>query len=189
MTTTLPAPAAAARASAYSTEAWYYALKAAKASRSDRQLAAELNISLTAVNQVLNFKYPYNTDNIAARVVEVYANLLPASHWREALQQACEQQGRAAIARLLGYSTTTLSLVLADKYVGDLNKVIAKIEGALMGVEVACPVIGSIPKNRCIEQQSRAPSIANPLRLQFGKTCPSCPNFYNCKDSKEKTKQ
>jgi hypothetical protein len=48
----------------------------------------------------------------------------------------------------------------------------------LMGAVVECPVIGEIPRQRCIEHQRRAHRFAatNPMRVQLSKACRVCPN-------------
>jgi hypothetical protein len=49
------------------------------------------------------------------------------------------------------------------------------IEGVYKGVMVDCPIIGEIPKQRCMEHQSRPFAATNPLRVQLYRACKTCP--------------
>ncbi|MDI3260060.1 MAG: hypothetical protein QJR02_10230 [Sinobacteraceae bacterium] len=97
--------------------------------------------------------------------------------WLELLRAACASSTQAAVARRLGYSSTVVNQVLKGTYSGDLQRVKAAVEGALMQAEVDCPVCGSIPRQRCVEHQ-RAPFRAtSPMSVQLYRACRGgCPH-------------
>jgi hypothetical protein len=100
------------------------------------------------------------------------------SDWMEILRAECERTSQAKAAVLIGYSAAVVNQVLKGTYRGDYTSVQEAVMGALMGATVDCPVIGEMPRNRCIDNQRRAAHFAatNPLRVQLYKTCPTCQN-------------
>lgn len=100
-----------------------------------------------------------------------------SADWIELLRAACAASTQAAVARRLGYSSTVVNQVLKGSYTGDLARVKAAVEGALMQAEVDCPVCGSIPRQRCVEHQ-RAPFRAtSPMSVQLYRACRGgCPH-------------
>jgi len=101
-----------------------------------------------------------------------------ANDWINALDTECKRSTQQAAAKLLGYSAAVVNQILKGTYKGDLSSVEASVRGALMGAKVQCPVIGEIPRNRCVEHQRRAGNFAatNPTRVQLSITCPTCSN-------------
>lgn len=100
------------------------------------------------------------------------------TEWIEELRTECERTSQAAAAQRIGYSAAVVNQVLRGTYRGDLARVEQAVRGALMGATVDCPVIGEIPRNRCIDHQRRAsrPAATNPMRVQLAQACPVCPN-------------
>ncbi|CQR43683.1 conserved hypothetical protein [Thiomonas sp. CB3] len=96
--------------------------------------------------------------------------------WTQALADACAATSQREVAALIGYSESVISQALAGKYRGDIKRVRAAVEGALLGATVDCPVLGPIPRQRCIEHQRRPFAPTNPTRVQLWRTCPTCPN-------------
>lgn len=96
--------------------------------------------------------------------------------WIESLRIACESSSQAAVAARIGMSPAVVNQVLKGSYKGNLNNVQSRVEGALMGATVDCPVIGELPLNRCIENQSRPFAATNPLRVTLHRACKTCPN-------------
>lgn len=94
--------------------------------------------------------------------------------WLDALRTACAARTQAGVAEVIGYSPTVVSQVLKGVYRGDLRAVQTKVEGALMGLTVDCPVVGDLPRNRCLEYQRQDFAATNHLRVQFSRVCPSC---------------
>ncbi|MEJ1402534.1 MAG: XRE family transcriptional regulator [Candidatus Sedimenticola sp. (ex Thyasira tokunagai)] len=104
------------------------------------------------------------------------------SDWIKALRQEAARTSQLAAATLIGYSPSVVNQVLKGTYGGenggDLKAVEESVRGAIMGATIDCPVIGEIPRNRCIDHQRRSGSFAatNPLRVQLHRHCPTCPN-------------
>ncbi|OBS10816.1 hypothetical protein [Acidihalobacter prosperus] len=96
--------------------------------------------------------------------------------WIEVLREACADRGQRAVSTEIDYSTSVISQVLNGLYKGDLTRVQAAVEGALMGATVSCPVIGEMPRQRCIEYQRSPYAPTNPMRVQLFRTCPTCAN-------------
>lgn len=97
--------------------------------------------------------------------------------WLQALADACAVSGQGAVARRIGYSTGTVSGVLRGTYRGNLARVQAAVEGALLASEVECPIVGTIPRQRCIEHQRRPFTPTNPASVQLYRACRGgCPH-------------
>lgn len=97
--------------------------------------------------------------------------------WVAALAVACDQASQRAVAQRIGYSPAVVSTVLGRSYRGDLTAVQTAIEGALMAVTVACPILGRLTTDLCRHYQQAAYSTANPLRIQLFRACRAgCPH-------------
>jgi len=94
--------------------------------------------------------------------------------WIEALRRACASSSQAAVATQIGMSPAVVNQVLKGCYQGNLTNVQKRVEGALMGVTVDCPVVGDTPLNICIENQSRPFAATNPLRVMLHRACKTC---------------
>jgi len=100
----------------------------------------------------------------------------PESDWITVLRETCAKRSQAKVAERIGYSATVVNQVLKGTYKGDLKAVQRAVEGALMGLTVDCPVVGEMPRNRCLEFQRQRFAATNPMRVQFALQCPTCPN-------------
>lgn len=89
-------------------------------------------------------------------------------------EQSKGKGGQARAAARIGYSTAVVSQVLGGKYNGDMKAVQAKVEGALMGLTVKCPVVGELLRNRCLEYQKQPFAATNHIRVQLFHACPTC---------------
>ena len=49
-------------------------------------------------------------------------------------------------------------------------------QGALLGGTVPCPVIGEIPRQKCVEHQRSRHPMTNPTRAALSLACPTCPH-------------
>lgn len=96
--------------------------------------------------------------------------------WITVLREASDATSQAAVGDKIGYSASVVNQVLKGTYKGSLKSVQKAIEGALMGATVDCPVLGSLPRQRCIEHQRAGFRITNPMRVQLARTCPTCPH-------------
>ena len=96
--------------------------------------------------------------------------------WLEVMAEQAEQHGQKAVAEKLQISRATVSQVLSCKYPGDLDRIQKLVEGAYMNRTVVCPVLGEIPLNECLANQSNTRTTGNPLRIKLYRSCRSgCP--------------
>jgi hypothetical protein len=100
--------------------------------------------------------------------------------WVVILAEACDARAssQSAVAARLGISGAAVNQVLANSYIGRLDKIEARVRGSLMGQTVACPVLGEISKRKCLESQSPTRGATNELRVELRRACPRCPNYY-----------
>lgn len=97
--------------------------------------------------------------------------------WIVVLRSACRRETQAAVARRLGVSPTMVNQALKGVYRGDLEGLQSRVEGALMGQHVICPVLGQLPRNECMDHQARPFATTNPLRLRMYRACRAgCPH-------------
>lgn len=94
--------------------------------------------------------------------------------WLQVLREACAASSQPAVGVRIGYSTAVVNACLKGSYKGDLKRVQQAVEGALMGSTVDCPVVGDIPRQRCVEHQRAPFSSTNPMRVQLSRACPNC---------------
>lgn len=99
--------------------------------------------------------------------------------WIEVLRRECTATSQARVARRLGYTQATVSAVLQGTYRGNLDRVHAAVEGALMNAQVECPVLGLISRARCVEIQRRPFTPTNPANVALYRACRSgCPHSF-----------
>lgn len=97
--------------------------------------------------------------------------------WVCELAQMATSKGLNSVAQRLGYSSAVLSQTIGNKYPGDLSKVEDKVRGALMGKKVACPVLGSIGRDKCLDVQALPRAVTNSIRTRLYRACRSgCPH-------------
>ena len=66
--------------------------------------------------------------------------------------------------------------VLSNSYNGECGRVEASVQGAFMGVSVACPVLGTLALNRCIDEQTKPFAAISPTRVALFQACRECEN-------------
>ncbi len=97
--------------------------------------------------------------------------------WVNLLREACALGSQSEVAKSIGYSPAVVSSVLKSSYKGDLKRVQMAVEGALMHHSVDCPVIGELPRQRCVEHQRTPLMTTNPSRIALYKACRAgCPH-------------
>lgn len=97
--------------------------------------------------------------------------------WVTALREACAASSQLQVAARIGYSAAVVNAVLAGNYSGNLERVQRAVEGALMAMTVDCPVIGELPRQRCIEHQRTPFTATNPARVALYRACRGgCPH-------------
>lgn len=93
------------------------------------------------------------------------------------LRDAVKAHGsQAVVAKMLGYSSGAVSLVLSGRYPGRLDSVLTRVEEVFGTRTVDCPVLGEITVGRCAKERRTPFSTANPIRVRLGRACPGCPN-------------
>ncbi len=96
--------------------------------------------------------------------------------WVRALAMACDQSSQNKTAKLIEYSTTTISLVVKGTYTGDLIAVERAVNARLENAKIDCPVVGELPLAVCLKNQRPPMRITNSEQVKFIQTCPTCPN-------------
>ncbi|MEX2524462.1 MAG: XRE family transcriptional regulator [Gammaproteobacteria bacterium] len=99
--------------------------------------------------------------------------------WIKVLQRECKRSSQNRVAQELGVSTSVINQCLKGTYSGRVKRIQSLVEGRYMKATVECPVIGELPKDRCMDFQARRNNFAatNPVRVQLHQACPTCPNF------------
>lgn len=115
--------------------------------------------------------------NSAIRTVEMCWPA-PAPDWVRVLAERCDATGsQREVAKTVGYSPAVVSHILRNSYTGNLANVEARVRGALLGETVACPVLGEISRDACLDEQKRPFSTGSGLRVRLHRACRSgCPN-------------
>ncbi len=102
---------------------------------------------------------------------------MSGADWIIVLREACERASQSVVARKLGYSPSTINRVLRGAYAGDISRIEQAVRGALMGATVDCPIVGEIPRHRCLANQRQPWAATNPTRVQLYRACRSgCPH-------------
>ena len=94
--------------------------------------------------------------------------------WVVELARACDKSSQKKVGAVIGYSSSGINQVLGNRYPSDLTTFEKAVRGALMNVTVQCPVLDSIPANRCVEIQRRPYANTNQMRVQLFKACRQC---------------
>lgn len=100
--------------------------------------------------------------------------------WRKILAQQVAEKSAGEVARELGISPTTVSLVLSGKYGASTDNIERKVSAIYGdGGQVTCPVLGRIDPSRCADTWELAHKIGvragNPAKIKLYKTCLKCP--------------
>lgn len=101
----------------------------------------------------------------------------------ELAREADRTSGMAAAAKG-GFSQAVLSQVLANKYPASLDRIKARVEGALMGATVICPARGEIGRDYCLSEQAMGNTMSSPMRGLVYRNCrgigvPICPHSHH----------
>ena len=107
--------------------------------------------------------------------------------WFATLQEACDRIGQKAVVERLrgdgGYpSESVVSQVRRGIYTGRTERLKALVEGALLGIEVDCPVLDRITLNECVINQGLPFAPVNPTRIALYRACRTCPNALDRKE-------
>lgn len=100
-----------------------------------------------------------------------------APDWVIELATLANATSQKAAADKIGYSQAVLSHVFNAAYTGDLKRVEEKVRGALMGLSVACPILGEIGRDRCLDEQKMPRSATSSIRSKLFRACRGgCPH-------------
>lgn len=95
------------------------------------------------------------------------AKKLPADV-KAALAAAVKQLGsQTKAAADLHISGAVVSQLLRDAYLGDVATLAARIRGKYMAETVQCPVLGTLGRNHCLDNQKRPLAFTNPIAKQM----------------------
>ena len=96
--------------------------------------------------------------------------------WFDVLLQKVTELGRRQVEADTGLSKTTLSMVLNEKYNGNLENVGKRVAAAYIRTKVNCPVLGDITSQRCSSEQQKPFSHSNHQRVRLFRACKTCPH-------------
>lgn len=97
--------------------------------------------------------------------------------WIRMLASECDCSSQRAVAAQLRYSPGTVNQVLQRKYPAHLSAVEAAFNGAFLNRQVACPVLGQIQQQVCMEHQRQPFALGNPSRVRLYRACRGgCPH-------------
>lgn len=103
-------------------------------------------------------------------------------HWLDLLRAEVEANndangrgGIAKVARKLDYSRATISLVIANKYPGETDRVAQRVMERLGSVD--CPATAAaLPYAECQMMRTRTAPTHNPAQMRWWRQCQSCAN-------------
>lgn len=99
--------------------------------------------------------------------------------WIVELADHADRHGAKASGLAIGYSNAAISMVIngkVDKL--DLERIEQAVRGAFMGLQVDCPVLGDIGRDRCLDEQRQPFRATSAMRAQLYHACRSgCPHF------------
>jgi len=114
-----------------------------------------------------------------------WAELGGCPDWITALAEECDRTSQRAVAARIGYSAGAVNQVLANKYNAPTTNIEQAVRGAFLAAVVACPVLGELAADSCLERQKQ-PWGSSPLRLRLFKACRAgCPNSRINSNTKE----
>ena len=97
-----------------------------------------------------------------------------SEQWHQELVKVAERLSQSQIAKRLDVSTAMVSQVISGKYLARrIGAFKDKFEGAFMGQCVHCPVVGELPRDKCLTFQQREFCATNPTRVQLYHACRS----------------
>jgi len=98
--------------------------------------------------------------------------------WVRVLAEACAAESQSRVAKRMGYSAAAVTQVLRRSYAGRTDRLEQAVRDTLMGdAAVACPVLGEITREHCLEEQAKPFTASSRTRVMLARTCPTCPNF------------
>jgi hypothetical protein len=94
--------------------------------------------------------------------------------WTALLADEVARTSITAAAARLGYSRTSISLVLAEKYPGGTDNLAARVLEVFGSVD--CPHLGfPVARARCVASSGKMPT-SSPGDLRLWRACQACPH-------------
>lgn len=96
--------------------------------------------------------------------------------WIEALAKACDATSQNKVAKRMGRSGSLVSLVLANRYSGDMDGLRQQVEGIWLNGKVDCPVWGELSTDKCRAWRIASDEYRSGTSfLQMARACNACP--------------
>lgn len=110
------------------------------------------------------------------KALTAWGDPLPA--WVHRLAEEVDATSLARTGERIGYGKSAVSMVLANRYGAGTAKVEAAVTEllGLPGSAVACPVLGTIPADRCRAEQAAPFRPSSPLSRLIRANCRTCAN-------------
>ena len=97
-------------------------------------------------------------------------------NWFQLLQDEARRTSMTQVSARLGYSRTSISLVLSGKYLGKTDKV-AKRVTRILAQAVPCPFLHvDLPAEECRENCAKRAPTHNPTAMAHWRYCQKCPH-------------
>ena len=90
------------------------------------------------------------------------------------LKETINERGAARVAADLGYSRTTISMVLNGKYPSSTEKILKRVVETYGTAIVECPVLGPITIKKCSHHKRQPFAATNQLRSRLYRACMEC---------------
>lgn len=117
-----------------------------------------------------------NDRSFVEKANEAFEGVAP--DWIIALAELADSTNLETAGEAIGYSGSAISSVLRNVYSGDVGRITEKVRGALLGKVVACPVIGEMSRDTCLDWQSKPKAQTSAHRMRMFHACRNnCPNF------------
>lgn len=97
--------------------------------------------------------------------------------WIAGLARACKDTSQNKVAKRMGYSGSLISAVLANRYIGDMQRVEEVYRGVFESGTVTCPALGELELDRCHawRKKSKRLNPANAQNVMMFRACRQCP--------------
>jgi ABC-type uncharacterized transport system ATPase subunit len=107
--------------------------------------------------------------------------------WVLALAEDCNRSTQKKVAEKIGIGASTISQILGNNYGGKTHQIADRLSGVYLAKMVQCPVLGEIPRHRCLDQQGRSFRATSAMRVQLYHACRGgCPHSKFTKAGDEK---
>jgi hypothetical protein len=85
-----------------------------------------------------------------------------------------DQLGPTAVGNQVGKSASAISQIRNRKYAGSPDNILELVDAEYGSNTVDCPVMGTVPLARCIEERNKPFRATNPQRRALYQACRIC---------------